>query len=565
MNKILLSIISLLNPFWRSLGVDPRHLYTIVEVKLIMDGRRKSSVSYLSNRSTQKEVKGQDVLTMVAFGLLGFLFMSFMVALSNRPSGIFVFFSGFMTFLAMTLISDFTDVLIDVRDNAVLLPCPVSGRTLGVSRILHVFFYLIKLIVPLTLPALVFIAAYDGILALLLFSILALMATILTLLLVNLVYLALMRWTSPRRFKEIINIIQVVFFGFTFAGYQLIPRLVGASFGADINLLNNHWFGWAPSSWLAAIWSWWMMGVTTPYIYGWAILGLAMPFVAIYLIAQFLSKGFTSKLISLDEGEGNTESKVPTTSNNQLSRQSWMAMTSNWFCTNRTEKASYELGWRMTQRSRDFKLKFYPNVIMLVVYFFGIFLSGSGGFKERLENLHEFPFMHLMVLYFAALIAMSGNSLTMYSDQYKGVWIYLVNPVAQPGYLLSGVFKMILVRFFLPIYLCISVMCLAIWGIPIIGDLVAAFANILFLSICTSSVTNTYLPFSYPWEEVSKGRNVGLSILTMFFSGFIGLCHFGLAYYFPIGVWVMVPISGFLFFRVMRYYQQLKWRNISLN
>jgi hypothetical protein len=288
--------------------------------------------------------------------------------------------------------------------------------------------------------------------------------------------------------------------------------------------------------------------------------------VSIFLIAQFLSQDFNAKLLAFGEGGGthqNRAKKVKT--DQQKARPSWMTLTGNWICKNTTEKAGYELSWRVTQRSRDFKLKFYPNLVMLLVYFLGIFAVGSGNFRERMEILYEYPMMYLGVLYFSALISMSGNGLTSFSDQFKSAWIYLANPVAQPGYLLSGAYKMIMVRFFIPMYIVLGGLTMAIWGPLIIGDILLAMVNVLLISICSSALNTNNLPFSLPWEEASKGRSFGLAILTMLMSTIIGGLHFLLAFYFPIGVWLMIPLSGLLFFRVLHYYQNFSWRNISLN
>ncbi|MBK8044582.1 MAG: hypothetical protein IPK21_19105 [Haliscomenobacter sp.] len=65
MNKLLLSFIRHLAPFWRGLGVDPNHLQTILEIKLKMDARRRSPFSYgRSAKSSNGDLKAQDLLTM---------------------------------------------------------------------------------------------------------------------------------------------------------------------------------------------------------------------------------------------------------------------------------------------------------------------------------------------------------------------------------------------------------------------------------------------------------------------------------------------------------------------
>src|SRR5437588_9007533 len=87
------------------------------------------------------------------------------------------YFSIFMVLMALTLISDFTTVLIDTRDQYILLPRPVNDRTITVSRILHISIYILRLALLQGAPALVFIGFIDGIAAIPLFFLQILEAT----------------------------------------------------------------------------------------------------------------------------------------------------------------------------------------------------------------------------------------------------------------------------------------------------------------------------------------------------------------------------------------------------
>ena len=64
--------------------------------------------------------------------------------------------------LSATLISDFTSVLIDIRDNAIILPKPVNDSTVIVARLLHIFIHICKIVVPMSLPGLVMMIVEYG-------------------------------------------------------------------------------------------------------------------------------------------------------------------------------------------------------------------------------------------------------------------------------------------------------------------------------------------------------------------------------------------------------------------
>jgi len=65
----------------------------------------------------------------------------------------------------MTLIADFTAVLIDVRDNFIIIPKPINDKTFVLSRLLHIFIHLCKSVIPMCLPALIMLAVQNGFMA----------------------------------------------------------------------------------------------------------------------------------------------------------------------------------------------------------------------------------------------------------------------------------------------------------------------------------------------------------------------------------------------------------------
>src|ERR1700712_4454030 len=94
------------------------------------------------------------------------------------------YFIVFMVFMAITLISDFTTVLIDTRDQFILLPRPVNDRTIAVSRILHISIYVLRLALLQGLAGMVMIGFIDGPLAVPLFFVQILEATFLSIFMV---------------------------------------------------------------------------------------------------------------------------------------------------------------------------------------------------------------------------------------------------------------------------------------------------------------------------------------------------------------------------------------------
>ena len=137
-----------------------------------------------------------------------------------------IYFSLYVTILASILIADFTSVLIDVRDNFIILPKPVSDKTFVVSRLLHIFIYVCKLVIPMILPAVIMLTINKNVLAVIPFLFVTLMATLFTIFLINACYILILKITTPSKFKNVISYIQIIFAVIFYAGYQLVAQLI---------------------------------------------------------------------------------------------------------------------------------------------------------------------------------------------------------------------------------------------------------------------------------------------------------------------------------------------------
>lgn len=563
MNKLLLRLIDSLAPLWRSLNADPAHLRTILEIKLLSDGRRRSAFTHHQqhNQKSKKPVSGQDLLAMFMYLLMGGLFLIFFAAMKQQASGLVIYFAGWMFMLALTLIADFTDVLIDVRDNYILLPRPVNDQTIVLSRILHVFFYLIKLIVPFFLPGVIYTLVTTGIGGMLLFLLLASISTLLALFIVNLVYLLLLQVTSPRQFRDVIGYFQMFFSALMLFGFNVLPRLVPMSMLKGANLLDNPFWRLTPPAWLAALWDWWINGNTAQPVVLMGILGLIAPAFTVWAGARLLTRDFNQKLMAVGEG-GSGAPAARKSESKKSGKISWMDRTANWWRLGQLERAAYELTWKLTQRNRDFKLKFFPSFIFTPVMIIIVVIPSSGiDAADKFSRL-EHPGALLGFLYISILVLFSGIQNTSYSDRFKASWMFSAAPVIQPGLLISGAVKVILTRFFLPYYLAISLILVRLAGLEWIGDCVLALFVNITVALTAVMLFNQPLPFSQPWENQSKGTGMAGGFLLMFLGGLAGFLHYLLRTAFPGAVWAAAVLAFVLTVALLRAYKTLSWRSI---
>src|ERR1700761_9379276 len=161
MDKLFLRLVSFFYPILAKTGVDTDQLNEILRVKLLMDNRRQKAM--FAARKNAKNGGQQSPWLISFFTLLMGFFIGLVLTLNGMPYvGETYYFLIFMVLMALTLISDFTTVLIDTRDQFILLPRPVNDRTIAVSRILHISIYILRLALLQGLPALIIAGFIDG-------------------------------------------------------------------------------------------------------------------------------------------------------------------------------------------------------------------------------------------------------------------------------------------------------------------------------------------------------------------------------------------------------------------
>src|SRR3569623_482240 len=132
MDKIFLRFISFLKPVLVRTGVDTYQLNEILRIKLMIDNRRPRA-AFAARKNAKYKVQSPREVSFFTV-LMGF-FIGLVLFLDKTPYvGQTLYFSIFMVLMALTLISDFTTVLVDTRDQFIILPRPVRDRTVAVAR-----------------------------------------------------------------------------------------------------------------------------------------------------------------------------------------------------------------------------------------------------------------------------------------------------------------------------------------------------------------------------------------------------------------------------------------------
>jgi ABC-2 type transport system permease protein len=558
MDKIFLRFASLFYPLLARTGVDTAQLNEILRVKLMMDDRLPKAM--FAARKNNKDGKQQSPWLISFFTILMGFFIGLVLTLNGMPYvGETYYFIIFMVLMALTLISDFTTVLLDTRDQFILLPRPVNDRTIAVSRILHISIYVLRLALLQGLPALVIVGFVDGLMAVPVFFIQILEATFLSIFMVNIIYLLLMKSVSPQKFKDIISYFQIGFSVLIFAAYYLLPRLINVSVLGHINLLAHWWAYLLPPVWIAALNELLIhssrSGIITSVL---AITGLTAPVLGLWFVAKVLAPGFNRRLSVIATSDGNSNSSA------QIKRAvkfSLIEKLSNLVSPDPVENAGFRITWKLAARTREFKMKVYPAFAYVPIYFLYFALNGKGEVSQHWDKLQS-GHTYVFLIYLSTFILSSVLMNISMSEKYKSAWVYYALPIGEPGKILSGMYKAIVTLYFFPYCLVLSIVIVVIWGPRAINDIILAFLISLIYGMLMALFMVKGLPFSKPVITKQGGGKMIISLMILAFMGGIGFGHYFLMRW-EMVIWICIIPALFVNWIMFRYYKRQTWDNIE--
>ena len=513
LNQILLSIFLWPSAWYRKMDVNIPQLRSILTTKLIMDDRRATGLQKIRKRS-DKEIDSATLTTVLMALFTGlFLLVAFIIEDDLTRVTFLLFIFGFM--LAMFLITDFSYILLDVKDNYIILPKPVSSQTFLVARLLHILIHISKIVVPLALPAWIAMWISRGLWGAGVLLVILVLFTLLTFALVNALYLLIMQLFTPSRINSIITTMQIAFSIIIYGGYQWINTLVGRSYLEQLDFHDYLWLWIFPTFWMAAGW---VMGYTFSaepiHIIG-AVLSLLTPLVGIWIMIRFLAPAFFRKLSMISGGTGEVDAKK-SKSVDQQSPPVISTIASRLLTRPGLDRATFLFAWRMTGRNRDFKLKVYPQIGYLVVILAIMIFRLGDQLEFNTEGL-EIPrvkFIILFVIYLTGMLYVSAIAQLPYHEKFKAAWLYYVPPLRRPGPVYYGTFKALMTKFILIPSIPIFIIGIWLFGLTIIPTFICGFANIFLVSSLFSWFWVEILPFSIEPAKASRNQATFRNLLA---------------------------------------------------
>lgn len=498
----VLKILDKLSGLYTKAGVDYDMLRIIINTKLTMDGRRKATV--FNNDANKKKKDSNEfykALLMYAFiGLFLGLTLIFDINKMYLMSG---FFSIIMFMILTIFISDFSYVILDVRDKNIISTKGIDNRTINASKITHVFIYMTYLTLALVGVSFIVSLKY-GIIYFLLFFIEIILIDIFMIIITALAYLLVLKFFDGEKLKDVINFVQIGLSIFMVVIYQIVPRLFNIIDLSKIDYNEKIWHLLIPPMWFAAPLSIISGEKITGIKIIMIILALIVPIISISLYLK-LTPTFEKNLQKLNNNEANIKEKGK-----------HLIKINNLFCKDNTERAFFNFSLGIMNSEREFKLKIYPNlalgmVLPIVFMITGIDRNNPMGIFESLRNSRQY-----LSIYAFALVIPNILIMIRYSEKYMGAWIYEIAPIKNIASILRGVIKGTIYKFILTPYLLISLIYIIVFGPKVIFHLIIAFLVMISLMILNFMILKKYFPFSKKFEATNGGESMGAMILYMF-------------------------------------------------
>lgn len=557
MDKFLLKIIYfIITRFFPNQSVDADKLKVIVYTKLLMDRRR---VSFSWKQKKQEDNSNKMLLTLLMYGFFGLMVSIFLSAVPDMMLG-FIFFHSYIIFMmAMTLITDFSSVMLDTTDTQIILPRPVNSTTLFTARMVHILIYLLQFTIALGVVPVLVIFAKAGWLVGLASIVTLLLSVMLAVFFTYLLYLLLMRVTSEEKVREVITYFQIFMTIFFAIGYQLMPRLVNM-----VNITDSfqwHWYSWLiPPVWMASTLDAIQHQNFDALHLGMIALTVLVPMLLLWILIKKLAPSFAAKLAASGQDASSRSTSV---SQPVRSGMSYARFWSNLITSRRTEKAGFLLTWNLTGRDKNFKLKAYPSLAYIAIFIF-IFVFNSG--RDMATHWQELPQSKgfLWFIYMPVFSVTGLMSFVAISDSYNASWIYYSTPFDKPGDLISGSLKALFVKFFLPIYALLLGVSFYIWGIAILDDFVIGLFNNACLFLLAARLNPHYLPFSVePNTQQQSGKFIMVFIQMLVIAILVGLHYLAIRFYDWTLYAMLVPVLIGIYF-LLRYFRQLPWSKVTV-
>lgn len=480
---------------YSKMGVDYEKMRLILGMKLTLDSRRTSTVMQ-NPANEENESKNSFNKALLMYAIMGIFIGIITFFPFNKMYKYTIVFAMFMFLVLTIFISDFSNVLLDIRDKNIIGTKGIDNKTINAAKLTHICYYIF--LTSLALSWLTIIGMFkSGVLIGIVFLVELIIVDIFMVVITALLYLVILRFFDGEKVKDIINFVQIGLTIMMTIGYQFLGRMFDI---VDVNIIyeSKIWNLFFPPMWFAAPLYVIDGGEVNKVIITLVILAFILPMLAIGLYVKNTTK-FEDSLSKLNIAKNNEKEK----------KKSLFYKIGRCVCRNNEEKAAYDLCVSLIKREREFKLMTYPSLGFIVIFpLLFIFIFAMDG----MDNTSLY--MSLNIYWFIFMIPNILMTL-QYSNNYNAAWIYESAFISDKANIYKGAYKALVANLLLPLYLLESIIFIVVFGIKVVPILIIALIFLLIFIAIEHVISKSKLPFTLKIGEVDKSQNLISTLLGM--------------------------------------------------
>lgn len=535
------------------MGIDYPVMRRVLVLKLMMDTRRIPTV--LQSKNSRENDDGNKMMKSLWMYALLSIIPGVITFMSSSVFSKVCYIMGISMFFTMTtMISDFSSVLLDIRDKNILMTLPVHSRTMAAAKTIHIAIYLSMISLTLNLFPIAGMVYNHGVLNGLLYVVMLVFMVLSVIFFSSLLYVLILKNFDGERLKDLINGIQIMLMIIVTVGYQLVGRMFQF---VDVSL------EFQPAWWTFLLLPAWMAGPFALMEGEWeavylalSVMGVCLPIVFIMLHVKVVSPAFERYLSKL-----NSSGEKP--SGAYFRRLRFREKLSQIMARKLSERASLKFGYSILSSEREMKQKVYPGIALSMVlpFIFALaYVERADSFKAAMVQLQGSK-MYLMI-YVTVLMLPSMMGFISKSKHYKGAWLYKTLPMERPTSLISGTYKGGLICFGLVPYLFTSSLMIVVFGWSIIPHLLIACLNVVYMTLILVRVTGLELPFASDFQ-VSEDNQITKNIMGMIIGGVLCGVHYLIVRYASMQIFIaIILVQGIGLIPLWRMTMNVEWEDV---
>lgn len=491
-NFFTLKILDRFSRIFLFIGIDYPVMRKILQVKFTMDQRRLPTIFTQSNKK-QKEGTSQFTKSLWMYSLMGLILIPFLFIGDSYFFQVSLIF-GITMFLIMTsMVSDFSTVLLDLRDKTLLSTKPIDNKTISAAKLVHITTYLILLTTSITALPLFISLLRHGFLFFVLFFFFLIFMDLFVVILTALLYLVILTFFDGEKLKDIINYVQISLSLGMMIGYQILIRSF-EFIDLHVSFDPKWWQFFIPPIWFAAPFDLILNQNYSRYMIAFSMMAILVPIISIYTYIK-LMPSFEKNLQKLSSHSISRPVKT------SKIKEKFLQL----ICPNKEERAFYRFTQSMFKNERKFKLKIYPSLgFSAVIPFIFIFSDIRHRPYEEIASSKLY-----FTIYFTLLMVPTIVFMLQYSDKYKGAWIYKTTGIDNTKIFMKAALKAFLVNLFTPLFIVLSVVYIFIFSFGVVPHLLIVYLSAFIYSVTSlSGLPKGKLPFTEPFEAAQQSDSL---------------------------------------------------------